>query len=47
MINLTVTIVKLRNAFSFTVVSNISAQMRAIFGDFLKKYGTKDLDLRR
>ena len=46
LINLTVTIVKPPNAFKFTLVSNISPQMRAIFGDFLDKYGTKDLNLR-
>ena len=44
--NLTVTIAKPQNAFRFTVVSNISAEIRAIFGDFLDKYGTKDLNLR-
>ncbi len=46
LINLTVTIVKPQNAFKFTVVSNISAEIRAIFGDFLDRYGTKDLNLR-
>ena len=46
LINLTVTIVKPPNAFKFTLVSNISPQMHAIFGDFLEKYGTKDLNLR-
>jgi transposase len=46
LINLTVTIVKPDNAFKFTLVSNISSQILAIFGDFLDKYGTKDLNLR-
>ena len=46
LINLTVTIVKPQNAFKFTLVSNISSQIYAIFGDFLEKYGTKDLNLR-
>jgi hypothetical protein len=46
LINLTVTIVKPQNAFKFTVVSNISALMRTIFGDFLERYGTKDLHMR-
>ncbi len=46
LINLTVTIVKSDNAFKFTLVSNISSQILAIFGDFLDKYGTKDLNLR-
>ena len=46
LINLTITIVKPENAFKFTVVSNISAQMGNIFGDFLEKHGTKNLNLR-
>ena len=46
LINLTLTIVKPENAFRFTLVSNISPQIREIFGDFLDKYGTKDLNLR-
>lgn len=46
LINLTWTAVKPDNAFKFTVVSNISDEIRAIFGDFLDRYGTKDLNLR-
>ena len=46
LINLTVAIVKSDNAFKFTPASNISSQILAIFGDFLDKYGTKDLNLR-
>jgi len=37
--NLTVTVVYLKNWFRLTVVSNFSAEMKALFGDFIKKYG--------
>ena len=40
------TLVKSDNAFKFTPISNISPQILRIFGDFLDKYSTKDMNLR-
>ncbi|MEM5793536.1 MAG: hypothetical protein QXY45_04255, partial [Candidatus Aenigmatarchaeota archaeon] len=44
--NLTVTVVYPKNAFRFTVLSNISKEIASIFGDFLKKYEDHSLKLR-
>ena len=44
--NLTLTVVYPKNAFRFEVLSNNSAEMRALFGDFLEKYGDHSLNLR-
>ena len=44
--NLTLTVVYPKNAFKFEVLSNNCDEMRALFGDFLKKYGDFSLDLR-
>jgi hypothetical protein len=44
--NLTPTSIYPEGRFKFQVVSNISAQMHAIFRDFLGKYRTEDLNLR-
>ena len=44
--NLTLTVVYPKNAFRFEVLSNNSAEMKALFGDFLEKYGDHCLDLR-
>jgi len=44
--NLTLTVVYPKNRFKFTVLSNVSPQINALFGDFVWKYGDKTLDLR-
>ncbi len=44
--NLTVTFVYPPGRFKFAVVSNISPPISEIFGGFLRKYGTKNLNLR-
>lgn len=46
LINLTLTIVYPKNAFRFTVLSNISPPIWRIFGDFLYRFHDKSLDLR-
>jgi len=47
LINLTITFVYPKNKFRFSVVSNISPLISEFFGDFVLKYGTKNLNLRR
>ena len=37
--NLTLTVVYPENRFKFTVLSNVSPQIQALFGDFVWKYG--------
>ena len=46
LINLTLTVVYPKNRFRFTILSNISPQVRSLFDDFLDKYQDKSLDLR-
>ncbi len=46
LINLTATVVYPKNRFRFSVVSNISPLIYDLFGNFVLKYGTKNLDLR-
>lgn len=46
LINLSVTIIYPKNAFRVLIVSNVSPPIRAIFDDFLDRYGQKELDLR-
>jgi transposase len=46
LINLTLTVVYPPNGFRFTVLSNISPQILSIFGDFLRKFEDKSLQLR-
>ena len=44
--NLTLTIIYPPNRFKFSVLSNISEEIKAILGDFVYKYDDKSLDLR-
>ncbi|NJD53668.1 MAG: hypothetical protein FIB07_12460 [Candidatus Methanoperedens sp.] len=44
--NLTLTVVYPKNAFKFTVLSNISNEVISILGDFTKKYEDNSLKLR-
>src|SRR3989338_5750546 len=44
--NLTLTVVYPPNRFKFSVLSNISEEIKAILGDFVHKYEDKSLDLR-
>lgn len=44
--NLTLTVVYPKNAFRFTILSNISEEIRSILGDFVLKYEDKSLKLR-
>jgi len=44
--NLTLTIVYPKNRFRFAVVSNISPEIRSVLGNFIEKYGDKELGLR-
>jgi transposase len=44
--NLTVTVIYPENAFRLAVVSNISPPIKALFGDFVHRYGDKHLHLR-
>lgn len=46
LINLTLTVVYPKNRFRFTILSNISPQIRSLFDDFLDKYKDKSLELR-
>jgi transposase len=46
LINLTLTIVYPKNGFRFRILSNVSPQILAIFGDFVWKFGDKSLSLR-
>ncbi len=44
--NLTLTVVYPKNRFRFSVLANISEEIRSILGDWLDKYRDKSLDLR-
>lgn len=44
--NLTLTVIYPKNRFKITVLSNISPPIQALFGDFVWKYGDKNLNLR-
>jgi transposase len=44
--NLTLTIVYPKNRFRFTIISNISQEIRSIFGNYIDKYEDKSLELR-
>jgi hypothetical protein len=44
--NLTLTVVYQKNRFRFTVLANISEEIRSILGDWLDKYRDKSLELR-
>jgi transposase len=46
LINLTLTVVYPKNRFRFTILSNISPQIRSLFDSFLDKYYDKSLELR-
>jgi len=44
--NLTLTVVYPENRFKFTVLSNVSSEIVGLFGDFLRRYEDKSLNLR-
>jgi transposase len=44
--NLTLTVVYPKNSFRFTILSNISEEIRLILGDFINKYIDKTLEMR-
>ena len=44
--NLTLTVIYPPNRFKFSVLSNISEEIKAILGDSINKYVDKSLDLR-
>ena len=44
--NLTLTVVYPENLFKFTILSNISPEIVGLFGDFLRRYEDKSLNLR-
>ena len=46
LINLTLTIVYPKNRFRFTVLSNVSPEIKDLFGDFVYKWGDKTLKTR-
>jgi len=46
LINLTLTIVYPPNGFKFTILSNVSPQILSIFGDFVRRFEDKSLQLR-
>jgi transposase len=46
LINLTLTVVYPPNGFRFTILSNVSPQILSIFGDFIRRYEDKSLNLR-
>jgi hypothetical protein len=46
LINLTLTAVYPKEGFKFTVLSNVSEQILALFGDFVWRYKDKSLALR-
>ena len=46
LINLTLTVVYPPNRFKFTVLSNVSPEIVGLFGDFLRRYEDKSLNLR-
>ena len=46
LINLTLTTVYPENGFSFSILSNVSPQIFTIFGEFIRKFEDKSLNLR-
>lgn len=44
--NLTLTVVYPKNRFRFTVLANVSKEIKSILGDFIHKYDDKSLELR-
>ena len=44
--NLTLTVVYPKNRFRFTVLANISQEIKSILGDWIDKYKDKSLELR-
>ena len=44
--NLILTVVYPENLFKFTILSNISPEIVGLFGDFLRRYEDKSLNLR-
>lgn len=44
--NLTLTVAYPENRFKFTILSNISTEIEGLFGDFLRRYEDKSLNLR-
>ncbi len=44
--NLTLTVVYPKNRFKFTILSNVSPEIVGLFGDFLRRYEDKSLNLR-
>jgi transposase len=46
LLNLTLTIVYPENRFKFTVLSNVTPEIMGLFGDFLRRYEDKSLNLR-
>ena len=46
LINLSLTVVYPPNGFRFHILSNVSPQILAIFGDFIRRYEDKSLNLR-
>jgi transposase len=46
LMKLTLTIVYPKNSFKFHIISNISEEIRSIFGDYIDKYRDKSLHLR-
>ena len=46
LMNLTLTIVYPENRFKFTVLSNVTPEIIGLFGDFLRRYEDKSLNLR-
>ncbi len=44
--NLTLTVVYPKNCFRFTILSNLSPEIRSIFGNYIDKYDDKSLELR-
>jgi transposase len=44
--NLTLTVVYPKNRFQFTILSNVSPEIVGLFGDFLRRYEDKSLNLR-
>ncbi|MFA5102610.1 MAG: transposase [Candidatus Thermoplasmatota archaeon] len=44
--NLTLTVVYPKNRFQFTILSNVSPEIMGLFGDFLRRYEDKSLNLR-
>ena len=43
--NLTVSVFYPKNGFRMAVISNFSAEMKALFGDFIRKYGEIELNI--